>query len=293
MLHFATAYVDSWWPGLIILGLLIGVVTGLFGIGGGFLLVPALRIIFNIPYPVAIGSSMLHIMLTATFSAYKHWAQKNIDPKLGIFMAIGSLFGAESGIRLLQVIRAWGTVDIVISLCFLVLMTSVAVFMFYESTRAGIEEPKTVFGEMLKNCKLPPLVSFARSDIVCISAWIPITLSFFVGCLTGLLGIGGGFINFPLMVYLIGVPTRVAVGTGTFQVLVASAYCVARNLQEGFIDFLLVFLMVLGSVVGVNLGVKLCVLINVRNTRKYFACILLLAIVMIVYHLLKDYLLAT
>lgn len=114
-----------------------------------------------------------------------------------------------------------------------------------------------------------------------------------MGCLTGLLGIGGGFINFPLMVYLIGVPTRVAVGTGTFQVLVASAYCVARNLQEGFIDFLLVFLMVLGSVVGVNLGVKLCVLINVRNTRKYFACILLLAIVMIVYHLLKDYLLAT
>lgn len=291
MLYFSTAYGDIWWPGLVLLGLVIGVVTGLFGIGGGFLLTPSLRIIFNIPYPVAIGSSMLHIMLTATLSAYKHWAQKNVDPKLGILMAIGSLFGAESGVRLLRVINAWGTVDIIVSVCFLVLMTLVAAFMFYESTQDGIEEPKTVLGEMLKSCKLPPLISFERSDIAHLSVWIPITLSFFVGCLTGLLGIGGGFINFPLMVYLIGVPTRVAVGTGTFQVLVASAYCVFRNLQDGFIDFLLVFLMILGSVVGVNMGVKLCVLINVRSTRKYFASILLLAITMLVYYLLKNYLL--
>jgi uncharacterized protein len=295
------AQTDAAWPGLVLLGFLIGIVTGLFGLGGGFLLTPALRIFFNISYPVAIGSSLLQILATSLLSAYKHWRGKNIDVKLGIVAAAGSLFGAECGVRLLRTIGNQGAVligghailftDLVINICFLVLLTSVGVSMYREachSERCGIDEPQTELAKKVRSCPLPPFVCFEDSNIDRLSVWVPIALSFAVGCLTGLLGIGGGFINLPLLIYVLGLSTRVAIGTSTAQVLLASAYGALRHMQEGNVDLYLVLFMLTGSVAGVHAGGWLSKRIDSCNTRKYFAALMALAVALISFDLLRQ-----
>jgi uncharacterized protein len=292
--------VDIFWPGLVLLGFLIGIVTGLFGLGGGFLLTPSLRIFFGISYPVAIGSSLLQILVTSLFSAYKHWRQRNLDVKMGAVAAVGSLIGAECGVRLLRSIGNQGTVfigghvvlftDLVINSCFLVLLTSVGVSMYREacnSQQCGIDEPRTDLAEAVKSCPLPPFVCFEQSNIDRLSVWVPIALSFAVGCLTGLLGIGGGFVNLPLLIYFLGLPTRIAIGTSTAQVLLASAYGTLRHMQDGHVDMLLVLFMLVGSVGGVNIGVWLSKRIDPCNTRKYFAALMALAVALISFDLLR------
>ncbi|MBP2666736.1 MAG: Sulfite exporter TauE/SafE [Firmicutes bacterium] len=293
---------DVWWLGLLLLGFIVGIITGMFGIGGGFLLTPALRIFFNIAYPVAIGTSLLQIMATSLFSVYKQWKQKNLDLKMGFITAIGSLIGAEFGVQLLLVIKSQGTIeiggqsilwtDLVINCCYLILMSTVAILIYREtrnSSHAEIEEPKTAICKMAQGCSVPPFISFERSEIRHLSLWIPLVPSLFVGCLTGFLGIGGGFISLPLMIYLLGMPTRIAVGTSTLQVLLASAYAMLRHLQEGNVDFMLVLFMFIGSLAGVNAGVKISRKINVVNTRKYFSFLLLFAIILITYDLIHRF----
>lgn len=298
MIFLSTAQIDIWWPGLILLGFLIGIITGLFGIGGGFLLTPSLKILFNISYPVAIGSSLLQIFLTSMLSFYKHWKNKNLDTKMGTIAAISSLIGTEFGVRVLRSIAAEGTVDIgghsipftdlMISLCFLILLISVTIYMYreaYRSDQNGTDEPQTRLGDIVRSCSLPPFLCFDQSSIPRLSVWMPVSLSLCVGFLTGLLGIGGGFISFPLLVYALGMPTKIAVGTSTLQVFLASGYGTFRHMQDGHVDLLLVFFMFLGSMLGVNIGVKLCQKISSRNTRKYFVGLMVLAILLVFYDL--------
>lgn len=295
-----TANIDAWWPGLILLGFMIGIITGLFGIGGGFLLTPCLKIIFNVSYPVAIGSSLLQIFLTSMLSGYKHWKNKNLDTKMGAITAVGGLVGTECGVRILRLVASEGTVDIgghailfedlMINLCFLVLLVLVAVFMYREACmgdQCELDEPHTELGELVRSCPLPPFMCFDQSDIARLSVWMPIVLSLVVGFLTGLLGIGGGFISFPLLVYVLGMPTKIAVGTSTLQVFLASGYGTFRHMQDGHVDVLLVFFMLIGSALGVNIGVKLCKKISSRKTRKYFVGLVVLAILLVACDLLS------
>lgn len=293
---------EVWWPGLVLLGFLIGMITGFFGIGGGFLLTPALKICFNVSYPVAIGSSLLQISLTSLLSAYKYWRQKSLDTKMGVVTAIAALIGTECGVRILKRISMTSTVkvagydlpftDLVINSCFFVLMVLTAAFMYREASqgdRGESEEPRTKIGEIIRSCPLPPFLSFHQSKISQLSLWVPTTLSFFVGCLTGLLGIGGGFIGLPIMIYLLGMPTRIAVGTSTIQVLLASCYGMFRHMQQGHVDILLVAFMLAGSIAGVNIGVKIAQKADARDTRKYFAALLLLGILLIIYDMLHRF----
>ncbi len=291
---------DVLWPGLILLGVMIGIITGFFGIGGGFLLTPVLRIIFDISYPVAIGSSLLQILMTSMFSAYRHWQQQNVDLKLGSVTVIGSLIGTECGVRLLRVISMRRTIeisgysvefmDLLINVCFFVLMVTVAGFMCreaWQSNKNGNDEPGTNWFGVVNKCPLPPFVCFERSEIPRLSFWVPTTLSFIVGCLTGLLGIGGGFISLPMMIYFMGVPTRIAVGTSTIQVLLTSAYGMIRHWQDGHVNVNLVIFMLIGSIAGVNAGVRLAKRVNVRDTRKYFAGLLLCGVILIIYDVVR------
>ena len=294
--------VDLWWPGLVFLGFMIGIITGFFGVGGGFLLTPSLRVVFNIPYPIAIGSSLLQILMTSFFSTYRQCRQRNLDFKLGAVTALGSLIGAECGVRLLSSISTKGTIDIgtysvqtldiVLNSCFFVLMLTVSVFMYREASKsnANIEdEPEIGLKKCILKCSLPPFLSFERSNIESLSFWVPFSLSFIVGCLTGLLGIGGGFISLPIMIYLLGVPTRIAVGTSTMQVMLASGYGMLRHMQDGNVDVRLVAFMFVGSLAGVNTGVRLAKRVNVRDTRKYFAGLLLVGVLLILYDVIKRF----
>ena len=295
-------HMQAGWPGLLFLGYLIGIITGLFGVGGGFLLTPSLKIIFHISYPVAIGSSLLQIFCTSLFSAYKHWQHKKLDIKMGAITAAGSLVGAEAGVRLLRFFTARGTVelgghpvplaDVMISLGFLMLLLPTAVFMYREacaSRLTGTDEPQIQAGHLIKHCQWPPLMDFEQSGILRLSVWMPVLLSLSVGLCTGLLGIGGGFISFPLLVYCLGLATKQAVGTSTLQVLAASGYGAFRHMQAGNVDFLLVLFLLLGSVLGASTGVRLSQRINPCDTRTYFAGLMVLAVLLILYDVLRQF----
>ncbi len=290
---------EIWWPGLALLGAGIGFLTGMFGAGGGFLLTPLLKIVFGIPYPIAVGSGLLQIFITGSFSAWKHWRNKNVDLLMGTIMAGGALVGTEIGVRLLKLIGTGGTItinsrpftelDLIMSGLFLILMTAVAVSIWREtSNSAAGDEVASAVAKNLAGFQLPPKLAFPLSRIAAMSLWIPLSLSLLVGILTGLLGVGGGFVNFPLLVYVLGVPTSVAVGTSAFQIVFATGYGALRHAGQGHVELILVGLLLCGSLIGVQLGVYASRFFGGRKIRKYFTWVIGLGIAVICWDLISK-----
>lgn len=296
-LNLPLSGIDVWWPGLALLGAGIGFLTGMFGAGGGFLLTPLLKIVFGIPYPIAVGSGLSQIFITGSFSAWKHWRNKNVDLLMGTIMAGGALVGTEIGVRLLKLIGSGGTItinsrpftilDLVMSGLFLVLMTAVAISIWREtSSPSAGDEVASGLVQNLPGFQFRPILAFPRSNIAGMSIWIPLTLSTLVGILTGLLGVGGGFVNFPLLVYLLGVPTSVAVGTSAFQIVFATGYGALRHTFENHVELLLVVVLLVGSLAGVQLGVLASRFVGGRKIRRYFAGVIVLGIAVICWDLI-------
>jgi uncharacterized membrane protein YfcA len=291
--------IGVWVPGIILLGILIGFLIGLFGVGGGFLLTPLLKVVFGIPYPIAIGSSLLQIFINSCIATFRHWRNQNVDIKLGLILAIGAVAGTEVGVRILTMLqrsdfilintRAFSPVDLVLNILFLVLLSGVVILILFETSRGSVrQEVSTAFSRWLRTIRLRPALVFPRSGIVSYSLWIPLLLAFFVGVLTGLMGVGGGFVNFPILIYVIGVPTHIAVGTSVFQILLASGYGASRHLFLGNIEIVLVALLFAGSFAGVQLGVKASQVLGGRSIRRYFALVVAQGVVLIVWDLIRQ-----
>ncbi len=292
------AGVEVWAPGITILGMSIGMLTGIFGAGGGFLLIPIMKVLFGVPYSIAIGSGLLQIVITAAFSVYNHWRNGAVDLKLGLILSVGAMCGAELGVRLLELLGAGGVVtihgatveilDLVLNLLFLVLLSIVCISIIIESVRSAGEEPSRLkFVMKIMQTRVWPMADFAKSGIR-MSLWAPFILALGVGVLTGLLGVGGGFINFPLLVYVVGAPTLVAVGTSAFQIVFASAYGAFRHALEGNVELALVGLLLLGSLPGVRFGVAISRRIGGLRIRRWFAVVILLGIILITWDLLRQ-----
>ena len=199
-------------------GFVIGILSGLFGVGGGFLLVPLLNIIFNVPYNIAIGSSLFQMVGTSAASSLKHRGYGNIDYKLAAFIVMGSVVGVELGARVLMQLKSLGTItinesivgtmDFWISIIYIILLSLVGTSMFLESKKAKKRAPQggiveSVISQKIRNKKIFPLISLPTSKIENVSLWNLIFLGFGVGILSGLLGVGGGFIMSPALIYLI------------------------------------------------------------------------------------------
>jgi uncharacterized membrane protein YfcA len=294
---------EVWLPGVVLIGLLIGVLSGLFGVGGGFLLTPVLKILLGIPYPVAVGSSLIQITLNSALSAWKHGRNGNVDFKLGGLLAAGALAGADAGVRLHALLkgradlrllgRAVAPLDLVMNLLFLLLLAGVGVFVLQETARPSESQDvvQTALARRLRGLRLRPLGTFPRSGLTSYSLWTPLGLALIVGVLTGLMGVGGGFISFPLLLYVIGVPTHVAIGTSAFQILLASAYGALRHGLAGNLDPLLVGLLVPGSFAGVFVGARVSQLLGGRSIRRYFALVVFVGAAMMVWELVRELLL--
>ncbi len=291
--------VDVWIPGIVLLGVLIGFLIGLFGVGGGFLLTPLLKVVFGIPYPVAVGSSLLQIFANSCIATFRHWRNQKVDFKLGIILAAGAMAGTEVGVRILSRLQAsapvlinnrpFSAVDLVLNLLFLVLLSTVAIFILLETGRTtASQEVSTAMSRWLRTIRLRPTLFFPRSGIASYSIWIPVVLAVFVGILTGLMGVGGGFINFPLLIYVIGVPTHIAVGTSVFQVLLASGYGATRHLLLGNVEIILVVILFVGSFVGVQLGVKVSQVLGGRSIRRYFALVVAQGVALVIWDLIRQ-----
>ncbi len=246
------------------IGGLVGFLSGLFGVGGGFLLTPLMMMI-GIPPAVAAASDSNQIVAAASSGAFAHWKLGNVDFKMGLVILAGGIFGGTIGVQLVKVLRALGNFEFVMKVVYVLMLGLVGGAMFVESLRtirrsksstaeAVVETPVTESGLTRIFNKLPLKMNFHRSGLNT-SAIFPFSIGTIVGIMAAILGVGGGFIMVPAMIYIIGMPTIAAIGTDLFQIVLTSANV---TLQQAFVnhtvDLLLALILLGGSTIGAQFG---------------------------------------
>lgn len=260
------AGVYIFWPGLIILGIGVGVIGGFFGMGGAWMVTPGLNIL-GFPMAFAIGTDIAHMAGKSLISTMRHGKFGNVDYKLGLIMLVGTVVGFEVGAQMVMWLERMGNVEKVVRWIYLVLLILIAWMVFHDVSKrkqkereaeqqgkrvdaltTGIEWHKT-----LHKIKIPPMVHLHVAGIYC-SAWLPIAVSFLTGWLAGILGIGGGLIRMPALIYFIGCPTHVAVGTDLFEVAISGLYGAATYTYKGRTELVAAIIMLIGAAVGAQVG---------------------------------------
>lgn len=241
------------------LGLVVGLLSGLFGVGGGFLMTPLL-IMFGIPSTVAAATDSNQIVAASTSGTYAHWKVGNVDFKMGFHLLIGGFIGGLVGVQAIKILRAMGNADFVIKMTYVLMLGIVGTYMFIESLKsmkkkkAEKEKPKKESG-VARFLKLLPLQMHYEKSGVTHSALVPIVFGGFVGILAAVMGVGGGFLMVPVMVYILKMPMHVVVGTSLFQILFN---CIEVTFLQAYtnhnVDFILAVLLLLGSTIGAQVG---------------------------------------
>ncbi len=266
---------------IVLLGGGVGFLSGMFGVGGGFLTTPLL-IFYGIPPTVAAASAATQVTGASVSGAMAYLERDGVDLRMGAVLVTGGLIGSLIGAGLFELLTAWGQIDTVISILYVVLMGSVGTIMGREawgalrSMRAGLPAParKRRHHPMVAN--LPMRWRFYRSGLY-ISPLAPLLLGMGVGVITMLLGVGGGFIMVPAMVYLLGMGTQVVVGTSLFQTLfVTIATTMVHALTTGAVDLVLAALLLVGSVTGAQIGARFAQTVRPEYLRAILAAIVLL-----------------
>ena len=238
----------------------VGFLSGLFGVGGGFLMTPLL-IFIGIPPAVAVATEANQIVASSVSGVLAHMRRLNVDFKMGLVLTVGGFFGSGLGVWLFTLLRGMGQIDLVISLSYVVFLGLIGTLMFAESSRAMVRSsrrggPARKLHQHIWLHGLPLKMRFRRSRLY-ISALLPLGVGFFVGILAAIMGVGGGFIIVPAMIYLLGMPTGVVVGTSLFQIIFVTAnvtFLQAVNNQT--VDIVLAMLLLAGAVIGAQLGTK-------------------------------------
>jgi uncharacterized membrane protein YfcA len=285
--------------GFATLGLVVGFMAGLFGVGGGFLLTPLLNILFGVPYNIAVGSDLAQMAGMSTSATIRHGRIGNIDYKLGLLMCAGTAAGVEVGASILEVLKKAGAVtlgharipvmNLVMSAIYAALLLWIGTVVLRESrkalakVRAGGADPieKNWLVERLSVLRLPPMISLPRSGIASISLWVILGVGFTTGVLAGLLGVGGGFIRMPALIYIIGCPTAVAVGTDLFEIMFSSAYGAFTHATRANVNLVVVLGLLIGSTVGSQIGASLTRRLGGPRLRNVFAYIAYVAVIMV------------
>lgn len=268
---------------LVAVGALVGFLSGLVGVGGGFLMTPILMMI-GVPPTVAAASDTNSIVATSSSGMAAHFRLGNVDLKLGSVLLLGGLAGAQVGVRIIKMLRALGSADMVITITYVVVLGCVGTFMFLESLhslRRGIMTPEThgpVEHQNLFN-KLPFQMNFPRSNVQH-SVLVPFVLCALVGMLAAIMGVGGGFIMVPMMVYLLRMPMHVAVGTDLFQILFTCAgLTVMQAMTNHTVDLVLALLVAAGSTVGAQIGARMARLLRGDQLKIILATVVLVVTV--------------
>ncbi|TAX37656.1 sulfite exporter TauE/SafE family protein [Rhizobium leguminosarum] len=243
------------------MGAAVGFLSGMFGVGGGFLITPLL-IFYNIPPVVAVATGANQVVASSISGAITHFRRGSLDVKLGTVLLVGGLTGATVGIWIFSLLRAIGQLDLIISLMYVVFLGTVGGLMLLESInamrRAARNEPPAPRkpGHQHWVHKLPLKVRFKKSKIY-LSVIPIVALSFAIGILTSIMGVGGGFIMVPAMIYLLRIPTNVVVGTSLFQIIFVTAYTTIVQAATNFsVDIVLAFILMVAGVIGAQYGVR-------------------------------------
>nr|WP_205932388.1 sulfite exporter TauE/SafE family protein [Rhizobium leguminosarum] len=243
------------------MGAAVGFLSGMFGVGGGFLITPLL-IFYNIPPVVAVATGANQVVASSISGAISHFRRGSLDVKLGTVLLIGGLAGATVGIWIFSLLRAIGQLDLIISLMYVIFLGTVGGLMLLESInamrRAARNEPPVPRkpGHQHWVHKLPLKVRFKKSKIF-LSVIPIVALGFAIGILTSIMGVGGGFIMVPAMIYLLRIPTNVVVGTSLFQIIFVTAYTTIVQAATNFsVDIVLAFILMVAGVIGAQYGVR-------------------------------------
>ena len=261
------------------MGGMIGFLSGMFGVGGGFLMTPLL-IFIGVPPPVAVGSEVNQVVAASVSGFLAHWRRGQVDFKMGGVLLVGGTVGSAFGVWLFGLLRELGQIDVVISFGYVILLGSIGTLMLVESGRAILRRRRGSPGRRKAHFHtwvhgLPFKMRF-RSSRLYISAILPVTIGFFIGVLAAILGVGGGFLLVPAMIYLLGMPVSVVIGTSLFQITFVTAtatFLHAVNTQT--VDVVLAGILTLGAVVGAQIGTRVGAELRGEELRALLALIVL------------------
>jgi|TARA_B100000085_G_scaffold85646_2_gene77190 hypothetical protein len=263
---------------LIGLGGIVGILSGMFGVGGGFLMTPLLFFI-GIPPAVAVASEANQILGASFSGAIAHFRRKNVDIKMGFLLILGGIIGSIFGVELFRIFKNLGQLELIIKVCYVLFLGIIGIIMFFESLRAlnykskNIKVRKTRHHSWVQG--LPLKMRFRTSNLY-ISSIPAIFIGFFVGILASIMGIGGGFIIVPAMIYILGMPTKVVVGTSLFQIIFVTGVTTYLHAVKNFsVDIILSFLLLVGGVIGAQFGVRIGLKLKAEQLRILLAILVL------------------
>jgi hypothetical protein len=275
---------------LILLGFTVGVCGGFFGVGGAFMVTPALNIL-GFPMPYAIGTDMAHITGKSLIASSSHHKLGNVDLRAGAILVAGTFPGIELGARVVMKLEKLGTVEPVIRWVYVVVLIAIGLLMVKEQRRikrcikmCGPDKcelnnmlDQQSFSKKVQAIKLKPMIKLPVSGVEEISFWIILAVALITGFFAGLLGVGGGFIRVPALIYLIGMPTTVAVGTDLLEIFFSGAYGTLTYAAKGRVDVIAALVMLLGAAVGTQIGVIATNYVRGYKIRAFFAATIFLS----------------
>jgi uncharacterized membrane protein YfcA len=278
-------------------GFLVGLLGGFFGVGGGFLAGP-MMLLAGVPGNFVVGTDLAHMTGKSIVAARRHSTLGHVDLKLGGFMILGTAIGIEIGAQVIEFLErlAPGVLDSVLSWVYLVLLLGISVLVFIEGFRATrLEVSETMEGHetlavqtlsrRVQSLHLPPLIQLPTSGIASISIWAILLVGFFTGLLAGMLGVGGGFIRMPALVYFLGVPTHVAVGTDLFEIVFSAGYGTLTHGLKGNVDIVMALVMQTGAAIGAQLGATGTRYVSGPRLRIAFAFLPLIGAILLLFNM--------
>jgi uncharacterized protein len=287
---------------LSVVGFLIGVMGGFFGVGGSFIAGPALRAA-GLNWNVAVGTDLAHIVGKSVVAAKRHRALGNVDLRLGLIMAVGTMGGAEVGAQLIEMLKRAGNVNLVVSVISIAVYFSISSFMLWESRKtlrsqrgkmppARSKKDESSFGHVtasIQRIPLWPMISLPTSGVKAISLWVIVLVSFIGGLFSGFLGGGAGYIRMPMMVYVLGIPTHLAVGTDLFEIIISASYGTFTHAIKGNVDILIALVMHTGAAIGAQIGAILTQYFAGPKIRLFFVPLPLIGAAIVIYTLFTGH----
>jgi uncharacterized protein len=262
------------------MGAAVGFVTGLFGVGGGFLMTPLLMFL-GVPPAIAVGSSAPPIIAASITGALAQWRRKNVDTKMGVVLLVGGLLGSVVGVQLVALLRRSGQFDFFVSVCYVLFLGVIGALMLIESgnqirkVRSGVVSSSGRADKHNWIHRLPFKMRFHRSKLY-ISAVPPVLIGAFVGLLAAVMGVGGGFIMVPAMIYMLRMPTSVVIGTSLLHITCLTMITALLNATfNQSVDVVLAMILVVGGVIGAQIGAAAGGGVKAENLRFGLACVVL------------------
>ncbi|MBO0694691.1 MAG: sulfite exporter TauE/SafE family protein [Verrucomicrobia bacterium] len=292
---------------LVTIGFLIGILGGFFGVGGSFIAGPALRLA-GLDWNFAVGTDLAHIVGKSVVAARRHRAMGNVDLRLGLIMAVGTIGGAEVGAQAIQMLKRAGNINFVVSIVSIVVYVSISGFMIWESRKTlssskGRLQPPGGKGakskkdhsafrpvtQAIQRVKIWPMISLPTSGIRKISLWTILLVAFIGGLFSGFLGGGAGYIRMPSMVYVLGIPTHLAVGTDLFEIIISASYGTFSHAVKGNVDILIALVMHTGAAIGAQIGAISTQYFAGPKIRLAFVPLPLIGVVIVIYTMFSGH----